>query len=472
MTRAAPRLSRRALLRHGVITLPALAYAGRALAHTTSTAQTALIADPKRVLDLPAGFSYRILSRAGERMSDGYRTPARPDGMGIFRGKPGELVLMRNHEIFPGDRAGGPYEPGQPPAPEAYDADAFGGVTRVVIDERTLAVRSDNLVLTGTHWNCSGGLSPWGWLSCEEIFAPRHGYAFLCRTDATRVQPPRPIKSFGRFRHEAAATVPRTHITFLTEDATDAAFYRFVPSDPARPFEGKLQALAIEGAPRFDTGRMALHDELPIRWVDVKEPDPAEDTVRLQAQAQGAAIFRRNEGLWLHGDDLFLCATAGGPIDRGQVFRVRHASEHDARISLIAHTEDPEVLDMPDNLTVSPDGHLYAVEDGLDGNFVRRIGIDGTITTFAHNVLSSSELAGPCFAPDGKTMFVNIQNDGLTLAISGPFAAHAAADASASTPPSAAVDGDWPAGFAGLAGGLAVIGFAALARRKRRAKPA
>jgi secreted PhoX family phosphatase len=37
------------------------------------------------------------------------------------------------------------------------------------------------------------------------------------------------------------------------------------------------------------------------------------------------------------------------------------------------------------------------------------------------NRLSGSELAGVCFSPDGRTMFVNIQQQGLTLAISGPF---------------------------------------------------
>jgi uncharacterized protein len=41
---------------------------------------------------------------------------------------------------------------------------------------------------------------------------------------------------------------------------------------------------------------------------------------------------------------------------------------------------------------------------------------------FARNAKSDSEFAGPTFAPDGKTFFVNTQGDGLTFAIWGPFA--------------------------------------------------
>ena len=39
----------------------------------------------------------------------------------------------------------------------------------------------------------------------------------------------------------------------------------------------------------------------------------------------------------------------------------------------------------------------------------------------AKNSKSSSELSGPTFSPDGSTLFVNIQHDGLTLAITGPW---------------------------------------------------
>jgi hypothetical protein len=42
--------------------------------------------DPEGILDLSEGFRYRVLERRGDRMSDGYRVPGQPDGMGCFAG--------------------------------------------------------------------------------------------------------------------------------------------------------------------------------------------------------------------------------------------------------------------------------------------------------------------------------------------------------------------------------------------------
>jgi len=452
---------RRRLL-HGSGALASLAIAGPAARALAATPTRALVPDPKRILDLPPGFSYRILSRSGDRMSDGYRVPGNPDAMGIFA-LPNALVLMRNHEIAPGDAGSGPYAPGSPAPKAAYDAEAYGGVTRLVLDPQTLAVRSSNLALCGTHWNCAGGLSPWGWLSCEEIFIPGHGYAFLCSSESDQLLPARRISAYGRFRHEAATVDPRTHIAYLTEDREDAAFYRFLPERPQQPFQGRLQALRVTGQPGFDANHMSIGESHSVDWIDVPDPDPAQDDVRYQAYERGAARFARTEGLWLSGADLYFCATAGGPIGRGQIFRLRHA-EGGGQLSLLVQTTDTAILDMPDNITVAPNGELYVAEDGLAGNFIRRITPHGEVVDFARNALSMSEFAGPCFSPDGSTLFVNIQHDGLTLAIVGPFAAEVAANAARAEAPAAL---STPPGVAGVSAGLLVFALAALARRKR-----
>jgi uncharacterized protein len=152
-----------------------------------------LVPDRAGILDLPAGFAYRILERQGDAMADGYRVPGAPDGMACFAGSGSTLVLMRNHEADLDGPGSGPYGPGQPASPLAYDPAGYGGVTRVVLDAITLGRVSSNLVLAGTSRNCAGGTSPWGWLSCEETFSPTHGYVFVCPTDAPAVRPPQRI---------------------------------------------------------------------------------------------------------------------------------------------------------------------------------------------------------------------------------------------------------------------------------------
>jgi uncharacterized protein len=425
---------------------------------TTSAKTVRLIPDPEGILDLPPGFSYRVLQRFGDPLSDGYRMGGRPDAMGAFAGANGSIVLMRNHELTAGHGESAPFTLEQGPPREAYDAAGTGGVTRVVVDPDSLVVRSSNLVLAGTYWNCAGGISPWGWLSCEETVEANHGYVFLCPSDAERVAPARPIRGYGRFRHEAASVDPQTLIAYLTEDQNDGCFYRFVPDDSAAPFTGKLQALRLMGKPGFDTSPLVPGTALPIDWVDVPDADPDDDSVRFQAQAAGAALFRRTEGLWLAPDAAYFCATTGGPIGHGQIFRLKLGER--PVLDVIAASTDPQVLDNPDNLCVSPHGQLYVAEDSLDGNFLRRVSLDGEVLPFARNARSSGEFAGPCFSPDGRTLFVNMQEDQLTLAISGPF--------DQPLPLSQRNRRDLEPRMAGLLGGpgLALLALAALAARR------
>jgi hypothetical protein len=382
-----------------------------------------LVKDPAGIFDLPAGFSYRVVQRTGGATEDGYRIPGSFDGMGCFEGPDGTLALMRNHECLWIPMTG-PYRLGQKPAPEAFDAAAHGSVTRVVLKADTLEVVSTNLVLAGTVRNCAGGRSPWGWLSCEETTDAGHGYVFRCRTDAERVAPAEPIKGYGRYRHEAACVDPTTLVAYLTEDQDDGCLYRFVPSSLATPFAGRLQAMALGGRPRVNTSReLAVGQTLDATWVDIDDPDPAKDTVRHQGHAKGAATVKRGEGIWLEGNDIYVCSTTGGPREAGQIFRLTlgRGGAPD-RLTLLAQSTDTDVLNMPDNITLAPWGELFLAEDSVLGEqHIRVLSKDGQVSDFGRNALSRSELAGVCFSPDRRTLFLNIYGDGLTLAVRGPF---------------------------------------------------
>lgn len=380
---------------------------------------TALVPDPDGVLDLPEGFSYAILQQRFSKMSDGFRVPGSFDSMACFDAGDGTLVLMRNHELDGNQMDLGPYFQGQGAPAEAYDREAPGGVTRLVLDAKTFAPLSSNLVLAGTLRNCSGGPSPGGWLTCEEIVLDGHGHVFSCPITASSVQPPQRIDGYGRFRHEAAHTDPKTLITYLTEDEPTSAFYRFVPSG-SDPFEGSLEAMTVKGAKRAALTQMAVGQRLDVGWVPIGDPTAKVRPVREQARQEGAAVVVRGEGLWIHQDDIYFVSSAGGPYGLGQIFRL-HAEGDGGQLELLAMGTEPDLLRAPDNIAVHPRGGVVMAEDGPGGDFLRGLDAEGRPFELARNAKSDSELSGVCFSPKGDALFVNLQHDGMTLVIRGPL---------------------------------------------------
>ena len=98
--------------------LGSLAFAGiaeRACAQIPPAARSevpgygALIRDPNNLIDLPKGFSYRVISRFGNIMDDGYLVPSAGDGMGAFAAGKGKVALVRNHELNIRDARFGPF---------------------------------------------------------------------------------------------------------------------------------------------------------------------------------------------------------------------------------------------------------------------------------------------------------------------------------------------------------------------------
>lgn len=383
------RLSKRQFLGWGTVAVAGagLGFASLSRRQARAGAHAALRPDPKGILDLPAGFTYRVLQRSGDVMSDGRRVRGRPDGMAAFTAPNDQIILMRNHELG---------------APQ-------GGVSRLVLDAQRLEVLASNDVLAGTAVNCAGGPSPWGWLSCEEV--SERGGVWICPVESEQLlkgKQRRRIDAYGSFRHEAVAVDPSTRIAYLTEDEFDGALYRFVPEHPERPFEGRLQAMTTKQR-GFATQTLQSGDGVEVGWVDV----PPTGT-RAAALAAGAAKVQRGEGIWWHEGEVYFTATV-----HGQVFRLvpdPSASER-AQLTLVANS-----LRMPDNITVAPWGDLVVAEDNGAENFLRFIDRAGVVRDFArHPQNPRDEFAGVCFDASGRYLFVNIQHTGLTLAVTGPF---------------------------------------------------
>ena len=107
--------------------------------------------DPARRLDLPRGFSYRVISAMGETMDDGLRVPDRADGMGAFRLDADRVILVRNHELSPRHAAMGPFgSPNSQGSGFGRGGDGGwlpGGTTTLVYDQRSRRVERQHLRL-------------------------------------------------------------------------------------------------------------------------------------------------------------------------------------------------------------------------------------------------------------------------------------------------------------------------------------
>lgn len=413
-----------------------------------------LLDDPQGIMNLPKGFSYKVISRAGERMDDGFVSPGRNDAMAAFEGPGGKVIVVRNHEVSPADRENGPFgkdneQLAQLPASGIYDRGfgknpSLGGTTTFVFNEGTQEMEYQYLSLAGTIRNCAGGPTPWNsWLSCEETFEGReagvneknHGYVFEVPVSASAaLAEPVPLKAMGRFNHEAVAVDPDSGMVYLTEDRGDGLIYRFIPNEPGNlRAGGKLQALAVKGQKSMDTRNwevqsMRVGEPVAVEWIDLDDTDPKEDDLRIRGFAQGAACFARGEGMWYGNNEVYFACTNGGHAKQGQVFRYipdagekqGNAGREGGMLELFAEPNDREILRACDNLTVAPWGDVVLCEDN---ERPRIVGITpkGEIYHLGLNVGYASELAGACFSPSGKTLFVNIQHEGLTLAITGPW---------------------------------------------------
>jgi len=414
----------------------------------------ALVSDPEKLLDLPQGFSYQIISQIGEEMDDGLLVPGAHDGMAAFPGPNGKTLVVRNHEVNVGSDIMGPFGEDnrlfeKVKTDRVYDQGKKGyrcpgGTTTLVFDTKMQRLESHFMSLAGTLRNCAGGPTPWNsWVTCEETVTRAgdythkdHGYNFEvpARADGELVNAV-PLKAMGRFNHEAIAVDPKSGIVYETEDRSDGLIYRFIPKIPGQlAMGGKLQALAIRDQVGMDTRNweettMTLGQSLAVKWINLENVEAPEDDLRHQGDDKGASLFARGEGIWYGNDAVYIACTNGGLAKKGQIWKyvpspyegTGEEEKQPGMLTLFSEPNDGKLVENADNLTIAPWGDVIACEDGKDHDRLVGITPEGKIYTLANNARNNSELAGVSFAPDGSTMFVNIQTLGYTLAVTGPW---------------------------------------------------
>ncbi|MDX3264284.1 DUF839 domain-containing protein [Streptomyces sp. MI02-2A] len=451
----------------------ALATAPGALASTDTETETAdgqeadrhggvgygpLIPDPKGVLALPAGFRYRVITHSGKTtLESGEFTPSNHDGTATFDGARGTTLLVNNHELK-GPRADWKY-----PVPLTeglvYDPAASGGCTVV-------EVRHDHVAewvgIAGTSTNCAGGSTPWGtWLTCEETedkagqsgMTKDHGYVFEVDPEDRRAnRHPRPIKALGRYAHEAVVVDPKRGHLYLTEDASgpNGLLYRWTPPEGFHHGRGRLRTLADEAGRLqafkcFDSGGRYVDDlsratrigtVYGVDWVDVPDRDAKTVSIRSQFGAGAVTRARKLEGMWWSDGGAYIVSSYAreeSPVQHdGQVWFYDPRRRTLTLKVLLGVNPDPAkdgAFDGPDNITVSPYGGLVIAEDGEGVQHLFGATDSGRTYPIARNDLNIgteeepeySEFTGVTFSPDGKTLFANIQDPGIMVAVTGPW---------------------------------------------------
>ena len=388
--------------------------------------------DVNKILDIHPSLDYRIISKEGSKMSDGFKVPALADGMGSFK-VDDKIVLVRNHELDlkNGTKRSAFYNM-EVQVKELgnmhYDNNAIGGTTNIVLDKSSKNVIKEYLSLSGTHDNCSGGVTPWGtWLTCEENIRKKkgntipHGYVFEVDPKKQSLNNPVPLKNMGRFYHEAVA-FDKFQNAYLTEDRSDGLIYKFVPKKLNSLNKGELFALKIKNkkdSRNWSNQSIEINKRYSTEWVKIEDVDPDDDTMRYEGLMKGATPFSRPEGIISGKDSLYICCTSGGPLKRGQIWKINPINKNESYIELWYEIQDKISLNMPDNIVVAPWGDLIVCEDNSKINRLWGITTQGKPYLIAQNSYSGAEFAGVCFSPFDNTLFVNLQQRGITLAIDG-----------------------------------------------------
>lgn len=346
-------------------------------------------------------------------------------------------------------------------APHALNRRITGQTKIPLVAERSIVGQRH---AWGTLGNCSGGVTPWGTvLTCEENYDNYYGETVYVKGRPQRQytgnddlgwhtvvdRPPehygwvvevnpftgaaRKLVALGRFAHESATVAVATDgrcVVYSGDDMKFGCLYKFIAARPGTLTEGTLYVANME-AKQWEALTLA-RPELRDRFADTTE---MLIRTREAALRVGGSRLDRPEDIEINpkNNDVLVAFTnnqARGN-DHGAVVKLIESNQDFLSMSFDFETlvaGGPETgLSCPDNLCFDRAGNLWITNDitGTDMNreSYRSFGNNGLFVVPVHGPRAGevirlgsaprdAEFTGPCFTPDGETLFVSVQHPG------------------------------------------------------------
>lgn len=319
----------------------------------------------------------------------------------------------------------------------------------------------------GTTGNCCGGQTPWGTiLTCEEntddVFGdvnfsrigndwkrtfipskkamawnlglPPEHYGWVVEINP-QTKSCKKLTALGRFAHEGALVVETKDgrvAVYMGDDANNQHFYKFISSHPGSLSSGKLYVAKLETGtwellslenPKLK-GHFADQTDLLIRTREAAKILGATPLDRPEACAQDP-----------YSKGIFLSCTMNRKANRpyGSILKFMEKNNDPLSLEFTSETflhGGPQTdFACPDNICFDPRGNLWFTSDIADddlnqgsfstfgNNGLFFVPMSGPFAGQAHRFASApmeAEFTGPCFSPDGKTLFLSVQHPGAS----------------------------------------------------------
>ncbi len=328
----------------------------------------------------------------------------------------------------------------------------------------------------GTLANCAGGVTPWGTiLTCEENYDNFVGEAvykdgkreivdgdgYLSWTKHVKLPPEhygwvvevnlktgqaKKLTALGRFAHEGATTTLASDgrvVVYSGDDSENEHLYKFIAREPGSLEQGELYVADIKNGRWLPLSR-AKDERLKRAFSDHTD---MMIRAREAAKIVGATPLDRPEDIEIEPKSKAVIVALTGIKSTqspfGSLLKIEEKNSDPLSLEFQASTFIPagpqSGFANPDNLAFDKKGGLWMTTDmsgtsmhkepyeqfGNNGLFY--IPLHGPEAGRVFQVASAprgAELTGPCFAPDGQTLFLSVQHPGERGALRPEMASH------------------------------------------------